>query len=70
MGCIFNQDFREFIESLNKYHVDYILVGGYAVILHGYQRSTGDLDVWIKPTEETIKNLGKPLAFSGCLPRQ
>jgi hypothetical protein len=34
MGNIFNDDFRDFIEILNKYKVKYILVGGYAVILH------------------------------------
>jgi hypothetical protein len=53
MGNIFNKDFQEFIFFLNKRDVRYILVGGYAVILHGYQRTTGDLDIWI---ERTAKN--------------
>ena len=52
MANIFNDDFRDFIEILNKYKVKYILVGGYAVILHGYRRTTGDMDVWIKNNEE------------------
>ncbi len=51
MQNIFNQDFREFIEALNTYNVEYILVGGYAVILHGYLRTTGDLDIWLNRTE-------------------
>ena len=40
MGNIFNGDFRDFIASLNHNGVRYILVGGYAVILHGYSRTT------------------------------
>jgi len=47
---IFNQDFREFIDCLNKNNVTYILVGGMAVVLHGYVRTTGDMDIWVKKT--------------------
>lgn len=47
MGYIFNQDFQDFIEALNNNAVENILVGGYAVILHGLVRSTADMDVWI-----------------------
>jgi hypothetical protein len=42
MGTIFNDDFRDFIHAMNHHDVEYILVGGYAVILHGYRRVTGD----------------------------
>ncbi|MEP7195694.1 MAG: hypothetical protein ABI851_04195 [Saprospiraceae bacterium] len=45
MGNIFNDDFRDFINSLNKNDVEYILISGYAVILHGYPRVTGDMDI-------------------------
>lgn len=54
---IFNPDFRDLIKSLNKFDVEYILVGGYAVILHGYIRSTTDLDIWINRTEVNYKKL-------------
>ena len=57
MGNIFNTDFREFIISLNEAEVEYILVGGYAVILHGYHRTTGDLDIWINPTRENYHKM-------------
>ena len=50
MGIIFNEDFRDFIHALNNQQVEYILVGGYAVILHGYRRVTGDLDIWVNRT--------------------
>ena len=47
MSNIFNPDFRDFIEALNNAKVNYILVGGFSVILHGYSRTTGDLDIWV-----------------------
>jgi len=54
---IFNDDFQDFICSLNKYHVEYILVGGYAVIIRGYSRSTGDMDIWVKKSESNFNQL-------------
>ncbi len=59
MGDIFNSDFLDFIKALNKAEVEYILVGGYSVILHGYARTTGDMDIWINPVEENYNKLKK-----------
>ena len=39
--------FREFIELLEKNQVKYLVIGGYAVSVHGYPRYTGDLDIFI-----------------------
>ena len=47
----------EFIRALNKAEVRYILVGGYSVILHGYSRTTGDMDVWIEKTPDNYDRL-------------
>lgn len=52
MGNIFNSDFRDFIAALNNNQVRYILVGGYSVILHGYSRTTGDMDLWVDRTKD------------------
>ena len=41
------QDFKEFLRLLEESEVEYLLVGGYAVGLHGYPRPTGDIDFWI-----------------------
>jgi predicted nucleotidyltransferase len=57
MTNIFNTDFQDFIAALNSCAVDYILVGGYSVILHGYSRTTGDMDIWVKATSENYLNL-------------
>lgn len=62
MGNILNQDFSDFIEALNKANVEYVLVGGFAVIFHGYNRTTGDLDIWVNPTKENYRRL--KIAFS------
>jgi len=51
MANIFHPDFQDFIRALNKFEVDYILLGGYAVILHGYNRTTGDMDIWVRKTK-------------------
>jgi hypothetical protein len=62
MADLFNEDFLDFINVLNKAEVEYILVGGYAVILHGYARSTADMDVWVNKTPANYHKLKK--AFS------
>jgi hypothetical protein len=43
-----NPDFKEFIQLLNDNLVRYLVVGGYAVALHGYPRYTKDIDIWIE----------------------
>ncbi len=65
MANIFNEDFRDFISALNMYEVEYLLVGGYAVILHGYRRSTGDMDIWVNVTPENHKRLIKAFLSFG-----
>ena len=59
MPNLFNNDFLDFLELLKIHDVNYLLVGGYAVILHGYGRSTGDLDLWIDQTSENYNKLRK-----------
>lgn len=62
---IFNDDFKDFILYLNKYAVEYIVVGGYAVIIRGYSRSTGDIDIWVNKTEENYIKLQKAIKEFG-----
>lgn len=42
---------------LNRHNVEYLVIGGVAVIAHGYPRSTGDVDFWYRPTIENYHNL-------------
>ncbi|MDQ3108793.1 MAG: nucleotidyltransferase [Bacteroidota bacterium] len=62
MGNIFNNDFQEFITALNENNVSYMLVGGYSVILYGHSRTTGDMDVWVKKSQENYKSLVRAFA--------
>lgn len=61
MSNIFNEDFRDFLFALNEAKVKYILVGGFSVILHGYSRTTGDMDIWVERTADNYQNI--KLAF-------
>ena len=58
---VLDQDFREFIELLNKNEVRYLVVGGYAVGFHGYPRYTKDLDVWVEVDLENAKKIKRSL---------
>ena len=54
---IFDNELLSFWKSLNKNNVKYIMVGGIATNLHGYQRATDDADIWIDDTNSNRKNL-------------
>lgn len=58
-------DFKEFIQLLNENKIEYLVVGGIAVILHGYPRYTIDIDFWVNPTKENAKKLIKTLDLFG-----
>lgn len=57
MANLFNDDFQDFLRALWQHEVRYVLVGGYSVILHGYSRTTGDLDVWVEKTAANYERL-------------
>jgi len=52
---IFDEELLNFWQILNQQDVKYIMVGGVATNLHGYQRSTEDIDVWLEDTLENRK---------------
>jgi len=62
---VLNQDFKEFIESLNKNNVRYLVIGGFAVAFHGHPRYTKDIDVWIGMSQENAVNMVKALEEFG-----
>jgi Nucleotidyl transferase of unknown function (DUF2204) len=59
------EDLVAICRSLNREGVRYLLIGGFAVILHGLVRTTKDIDLLIDPSEENIRRLKKAL---GTLP--
>ena len=44
------EDLKLLLRSLNEHAVDYLLIGGYALAAHGYQRATTDIDVLVQAT--------------------
>lgn len=52
---------REILVALIQYQVDFLIIGGYSVIIHGYERTTGDMDIWLRPDNSNKLN------FIGCL---
>ncbi len=52
-----SQDFKEFVELLIIKKAEYLIVGGYAVGVHGHPRYTGDLDIWLNPTKENATKI-------------
>ncbi|MFQ5603710.1 MAG: hypothetical protein ACE5HS_10620 [bacterium] len=58
---VLNQDFKEFIQSLNENDVRYLIVGGYALALHGHPRYTKDLDIWVYLNKVNAENLIKAI---------
>lgn len=62
---VLNQDFKEFIQSLNENKVKYLVIGGYAVAFHGHPRYTKDLDVWVELSQQNASNLVNALDAFG-----
>ena len=61
------KDFVDFVKLCNHYEVKYLVIGGYAVSVHGYPRSTKDLDILIKLSEENaakMKNVIDEFGFA------
>lgn len=60
-----NQDFKEFIQLLNNNQVKYLVIGGYAVAVHGHPRYTKDIDIWIEMSSENTQKLMRALTEFG-----
>ena len=62
MSLLLNAQEVELLSALNAHHVQYLVVGGHAVIFHGYLRAAKDLDIWIEPNEKNAELLRSALA--------
>ena len=60
-----HKDLREFIASLNSHHVDYLIVGAFALAFHGVPRYTGDIDILIRPTHDNARRVLAAIASFG-----
>ena len=62
---IYNESLLEFWKSLSDNKVSYIMVGGFAVNMHGFTRTTNDIDIWLNDTIPNRLNFGKAMNKSG-----
>ena len=58
-------DFEELLRLLEEHHVEYMIVGGYAVAYHGHPRFTKDIDVFFRRSEDNAKRLREALLVFG-----
>lgn len=54
---IYDETFINFWKSSNKFNLRFIMIGGVATNLHGYYRTTADIDIWIEDTTQNRENL-------------
>ena len=57
--------YLDFVSALNVSGVKYMVVGGFAVNFHGYNRATADLDLWLSNDEGNLTRLGDALSRLG-----
>ena len=62
---IFFDNHQKLLASLLKNQVEFIVIGGYSVIFHGYMRTTGDMDIWLKPDNQNKEKLKAALKEFG-----
>ena len=67
-----NPHYRELLQLLNEFQVEYLIVGGFAVMKYGEPRYTKDLDVWVHNSRqnsarlvEALTKFGAPLEHDG-----
>ena len=61
-----NQDFVDLLRAFIAAEVRFLIVGAYALALHGRPRATGDLDLWIDATPENADRVMRALASFGA----
>jgi hypothetical protein len=67
--------YRELLQLLNEFEVEYLIVGGFAVMKYGEPRYTKDLDLWVHNSAqnsqrvvEALRKFGAPLDHDGITP--
>jgi hypothetical protein len=67
-----NEDFRDLIVLFADGAVEFVIVGAYALAFHGAPRASGDIDLFVRPSEENagrvftaLQRFGAPLAAHG-----
>jgi len=69
-----NPDFRDMVAALCDAGAEFLVVGAFAVSFHGHPRTTGDMDVWVRPSAANasrviaaLTDFGAPIAALGIV---
>lgn len=61
-----NEDYKEMLQCLAGENVKFLLVGAYALAVHGYPRATMDIDLWVMPSPENARAVLRALQRFGA----
>ena len=61
-----NPDFRDMVEALCEEGADFLIVGAYAVSFHGHPRTTGDMDLFVRSTQDNATRVWRALVRFGA----
>ena len=61
-----NQDYKDMLFLLLKNNVDFLLIGAYAMAVHGFPRATADIDIFVRPDPKNAQQVYKTLADFGA----
>ena len=71
-----NDDFRDILAALLEEEVDFVVAGAHALAIHGVARSTGDIDLFVRPARSNaervyaaLKEFGAPVDAHGVRAR-
>jgi hypothetical protein len=54
------------LSALSEARADFLLVGAYAMAVHGFPRATGDLDIWVRADSDNARKVLYSLAVFGA----
>lgn len=61
-----NEDFRDVIAAMVAEDVEFLIVGAFALALHGAPRASGDIDFYVRPSHENSGRLFRALVAFGA----
>ncbi|PIQ62049.1 MAG: hypothetical protein COV99_07410 [Bacteroidetes bacterium CG12_big_fil_rev_8_21_14_0_65_60_17] len=61
-----NPDYSDMLSVLSAANVDFLVVGAFALAAHGNPRATGDIDIYVRPSEDNAKRIMEALKMFGA----
>jgi hypothetical protein len=61
-----NEDYRDILRILSEKGARYLVVGAYAMSVHGYPRATGDIDIWVERSHDNSRRVFDAIAAFGA----